>query len=237
MTNFNYTGDELHTFEKAVNWKNYWVHMIRPHFGHHVLEIGAGLGANTSALKNIPFERWLCVEPDSLLCDKIIDKQAKGLISNKVEIYNGTASQIVSPNPFDTIIYIDVLEHIENDRLELETASRLLVDGGKIIILSPAHLFLYSPFDKKIGHFRRYNQKMLADIVPSKMSIIQSQYLDSVGFFASLANRLLLKQTDPTISQILFWDRVLVPMSKILDRLILFKAGKSILNVLIKNKS
>ena len=57
------------------------------------------------------------------------------------------------------------------------------------------------------------------------------EYLDSVGFFASLANRLLLKQQNPTLKQILFWDRVLVPCSRLVDPLFLFRAGKSVVGV------
>ena len=59
---------------------------------------------------------------------------------------------------FDCILYIDVLEHIEDDRAQIDAAARLVRGGGHVVILSPAHHWLFSEFDKSIGHFRRYNK-------------------------------------------------------------------------------
>ena len=56
---------------------------------------------------------------------------------------------------YDTILYIDVLEHIEDDYAEIKHAMGLLTSGGRIIIVSPAHNWLYNPCDKAVGHFRR----------------------------------------------------------------------------------
>lgn len=54
-----------------------------------------------------------------------------------------------------------MLEHIEADAAEMNKAAALLNPGGHIIVLSPAFQFLYNPFDKAIGHYRRYNKRML----------------------------------------------------------------------------
>lgn len=234
MNEFKYSGEELHVFERAVNWKAYWVEKISPYMGKRILEIGAGIGSTTVALKDFSFDYWVSVEPDALLCEKMANKQRLGIISNAVEIFNGTASDLVYKNKFDTIIYIDVLEHIESDAAELRDVAKLLEEGGNIIILSPAHNFLFSPFDAKIGHYRRYNKKLLKSILPPGLSIQKIQYLDSVGFIASLANKMILKQSDPLDSQIAFWDKAMVPISRILDRFIFYSAGKSILAVFQK---
>ena len=75
---------------------------------------------------------------------------------------------------------------------------------------------------------------MLKDVVPSGFVIVDLKYLDSIGFFASLANRLFLKESDPKASQIKFWDKYLVAMSRTIDPLIGFSAGKSIFSVMQK---
>jgi ubiquinone/menaquinone biosynthesis C-methylase UbiE len=236
MNDYKYNGEELDVFGKALNWKSYWVEKIRPHIGNNVLEVGAGIGATTIALKHVSFDSWLCIEPDSLLCEKIRERKNNGEIDCKVVILNCIASELPVNNKFDTILYIDVLEHIKNDREELDTAYKLLNKNGKIIILSPAHNYLYSQFDSKIGHFRRYNKRQLCDIVPIGMAIKQIDYMDSIGFFASLANKLILKQSDPTAAQIALWDRFMIPISRIIDPILFYMAGKSIIVVLQKEE-
>ena len=124
-----------------------------------------------------------------------------------------------------------MLEHIEHDSAEINALLEHLKTNGKLVILSPAHNYLYSPFDKNIGHFRRYNKKMLREIMPKALQEEQLEYLDAVGFFASLANKLLLNASLPSIKQILFWDKVLVRASRWIDPLLLNLWGKSIFGV------
>ncbi|MEQ1474101.1 MAG: methyltransferase type 12, partial [Candidatus Acidiferrum sp.] len=129
------------------------------------------------------------------------------------------------------VIYIDVLEHIENDLAEMARASRLLRKNGTICVLSPAHSWLFTPFDSAIGHFRRHNRPTLSSLSPAGCEIVKLDYLDSVGMLASLSNKILLHQSIPSLQQIKFWDRALVPLSRVLDPLTLHKVGKSILGV------
>lgn len=234
MSEFIYSGDELDVFERANNWKAYWADVVRPHIGKRILEVGAGIGSTTVVLKGVEYERWVCVEPDSGLCEKIEEKKRSGILPNTIEVKNSILSGITDSERFDTILYIDVLEHIEDDRAELEMAASLLCDKGKIVVLSPSHNFLFSPFDKKIGHFRRYNKKELAKIVPATTKLAEIKYMDSVGFFASLGNKLILKSAEPSHSQIALWDRVMVPISRLVDPAIFYSAGKSILAIFEK---
>jgi phospholipid N-methyltransferase len=234
MSDFHYGGEELDVFEGAYNWKAYWLKKIEPFIGSRILEVGAGIGATTAALKHHSYDEWLCIEPDKNLCKKIKDKQSALKINKDVEVKSCTTSELEGQRSFDTILYIDVLEHIEKDIQELEVASGLLNRDGKIIILAPAHNFLYSPFDRKIGHYRRYNKASLSQLVPKKMKIQNIQYMDSIGLFASLANKLILKKSDPSKAQVAFWDKIIVPISKIVDPVLLNSVGKSILAVFRK---
>ncbi len=143
----------------------------------------------------------------------------------------GTTEDLVASECFDTILYIDVLEHIDDDRGELTRAAAHLKPGGHVIVLSPAHQFLYAPFDRAIGHFRRYSRSSLRAAAPAGLHETRLVYLDSVGLLASAANRLLLSQSMPTESQILAWDRLMIPLSRLLDPLFMGRAGKSILGV------
>jgi 2-polyprenyl-3-methyl-5-hydroxy-6-metoxy-1,4-benzoquinol methylase len=231
MTDPHYVGKELDVFAQAIHWKKYWSSQIRPYLAGDILEAGAGLGANTEFLKSSRVSSWTCLEPDPDLADRMRSRlKAQPLLAD-CRIETGTTGTLGSSFQFDAILYIDVLEHIENDCEEMARASGLLRSGGKIIVLAPAHQWLYTPFDRAIGHFRRYNKATLSACSPADCKIVRLVYLDSAGMLASAANRLFLRQAAPDLKQILLWDRFLVPSSRFLDRLTLHKIGKSILGV------
>ena len=140
-------------------------------------------------------------------------------------------SDLPADKKFDVIIYIDVLEHVANDEAEMSLAGLHVGKEGKLIVLAPAHNLLYSPFDKAIGHFRRYNRSSLSDLKPEGFTQHTCRYLDSVGFLASLSNKLILSSAMPTHNQVLLWDRCLVPVSIIFDRLLNYKLGKSLVSI------
>ena len=123
------------------------------------------------------------------------------------------------------------IEHIELDAEELRVAATRLSPAGAVVVLSPAHQWLYTPFDKAIGHFRRYSRTTLAGLSPPGLELVRLRYLDSVGLLASLSNALLLRQAMPTMRQVAFWDRVLVPVSTVVDPLSGYRLGKSVLAV------
>lgn len=224
----SYQGTELELFQKAVHWKQYLKEEIGPYLTGDVLELGAGIGANTKLFlySNPKITSWTCVEPDPKLANKI-DKNT----SIPLSVVVGTLFNLTEKNKFDTAIYIDVLEHIENDREELLRLVQHLKPLGKLIILSPAHQFLFSSFDKKQGHHRRYNKKSLMSVIPSSFKEISIYYLDSLGILASLFNRLILNAESPTPIQIQLWDEQLVRVSKFMDPIFGKKFGKSILGI------
>lgn len=230
MNKTNYIGQELHLFKDAINWKKYWISSVSKHIHSNVLEVGAGIGVNTNLiLQNCPeIQKIVTIEPDPKLA-----KQIKNTISNhseKINEFTGYLSEFPKDEKFDTILYIDVIEHIENEIAEIELAKTYLKKGGKLIILVPAFNTLYSPFDKAIGHYRRYTKRTLKKTVKG-LKLLDLYYLDSLGLFASLANKLILKQSNPTKKQIQKWDNLIVPTSKITDKILGFFFGKSLVGV------
>lgn len=232
----DYQGEELGVFLHAENWKRYFHSRVAPYIRGRVAEVAAGMGGTTRLLCTGTEERWVCIEPDGALLGMLEERRAAGEIPALCETVHGTLRSLPAADRFDSILYVDVLEHIEDDRDEVARAVSHLAPGGALVVIGPAHQFLFSPFDKAIGHFRRYDLAMLRELVlpfTEKHVLVQRklEYLDSIGFFASLANRLLLQQKSPSLKQILFWDRVLVRMSRIVDPLLLFRAGKSVVGV------
>jgi SAM-dependent methyltransferase len=226
-----YIGNELELFKNAKNWKSYYRGYIKPYLNGKVLEVGAGLGGTTEHLCDGSQKDWLCLEPDpelSATIQKMIDTK---VLPSCCRLTKGTIQDVSKDEKFNAIIYIDVIEHIEDDRAELQRAYDYLEDGGVLMILVPAHQFLYSAFDKAIGHYRRYNKSMLRNTVPLALKQLNLMYLDSVGLLASIANKLFLKRSYPNLQQILFWDNVMVSISRVTDPIIFKTLGKSVLGI------
>ena len=233
LKEYIYPGDELDLFSSAKNWKRYFSKRLKKYVLGNVLEVGAGNGGTTKLLINDSVENWLCLEPDIKLFHSLENKIKLGQLPAKTHAIQGTIN-VIKEDTFDTIAYIDVLEHIEDDFDEINKAAKLLSIGGKIIVLSPAYNWLYSPFDLSIGHFKRYDYTSLKKIESKSLKLIHYEYLDSVGTVLNFLNKHLIRNSYPTKKQITFWDKIIVPMSKIIDPIINRKFGKSIIGIYSK---
>ena len=137
-------------------------------------------------------------------------------------------------NYYDSVIFINVLEHIQDDASALKTSHCILNNKGKIVIFVPALMFLYSRFDHSIGHFKRYSKSELISIIEkSGFKLLSCKYFDSVGiipwfFFMKLLNGTLNYKNTAC------YDRLVIPWLKILEKYISPPLGKNLL--LIANK-
>lgn len=230
MSELEYPGNELALFASARNWKSYYAELLEPYISGHVLEVGAGIGGTMPSLWNSAVESWLCLEPDPALARELVTRIGE---FNHAEVTPrvGTLDDLRSDERFDCILYIDVLEHIRDDRGELRHASRRLNSGGRLIVLSPAFQWLFSAFDDALGHERRYSARSLAEVFPRELRQERVFYADSLGALLSASNRILLRKSLPTLRQVLFWDRAVVPVSRIVDRLTRSWFGRSVIAV------
>jgi 2-polyprenyl-3-methyl-5-hydroxy-6-metoxy-1,4-benzoquinol methylase len=141
-----------------------------PNKNGRILEIGCGNGVVLNQLSKLGYK------VDG--CD--LNEYALKMIKNhdgRVLLYN-----IFDKNPdlvgkYDCVILMDVVEHIIDDKLFLKSASEYLVDGGSILINVPAGSYLYGPYDKEVGHVRRYSKKQI-DLLLNELGVvdIQSKY-------------------------------------------------------------
>lgn len=228
---YAYVGEELDLFERATTWKQYWARYVARHVRGDVLEVGAGTGNNLGVLTALDrHQRWTSLEPDPSLLAALRTRLAEGGYG-EVETALGTTTDLEPDRQFDTVLYIDVLEHIEDDAAEVARAAARLRPGGCLVVLGPAHPALFSPFDAAVGHYRRYTARSLRALRPPGLRCLGTWYLDAAGMALSAANRLLLRQSSPTPAQIAAWDRWVVPVSRRLDPLLGHRVGKSVLAV------
>ena len=227
---FVYVGTELDLFAAALRWKTYVKSQVAVSgpagaggwsgpWRHDACICGDGPG------------RWVCLEPDSSLADRLIAAIYAGELPDCCEARIGTLADLNDGDRFDTILYMDVLEHIADDRAELARAADQLRPGGHLVVLAPAHEWLFTPFDEAVGHYRRYTKLTLQAAGPGGLPLARLAYLDSVGLLASLGNRLALKSSMPSPVQIAIWDRLMVPLSRLADPLLRYSVGKSVLAV------
>lgn len=226
-----YQGKELELFERAQNWKKYFASFISPYIRGDVLEVGAGIGGTTKVLCNGQQSKWICLEPDENQVYKIRALILSDELPSYCKAFKGTLKEYKSKDLYDVVLYIDVIEHIKDDKEEILLATQFLKTGGTLIILVPAHQWLFSPFDQAVGHYRRYDKNSLRTITPSSMVVRKLFYLDVAGVMASIVNKLLLKRSYPTQKQIYFWDKFIIATSKKVDFLTKGFCGRALISI------
>jgi hypothetical protein len=177
----------------------------------------------------------LCLDPDPAHVSILAQQIGSGALPPFCKAQCGILSDLPADATANTIVYIDVLEHIEDDAAEIRTAIAHLRPAGHLIVLAPAFNWLYSPFDQAVGHYRRYDKKDAWRLGHPSLSLRSVFFLDSIGFLASLANRLYLRAPLPSPAQIQFWDKKLVPMSIFADRLFGSLFGRTIVMIWAKH--
>ena len=222
MTKFFYEGWELEYFDKASNFRKYQFDLVKKYIKGHVAEVGPGNGIFLKYYRNLADKIDLYEPSENFLNNLANDRSAD------INIINSYFSE--NKNTYNTILYLDVLEHIDDDIKEIDIAHKSLKAGGVLIFNVPAFQHLYSQFDKDVNHFRRYSKTDLElKLKKFQFSKINCFYYDPVGYFLSLASRIFtknyLKNFDKKIK---VWD-MLIPISKILDKIVFNKFGKSLI--------
>ncbi|OAV75576.1 bifunctional 3-demethylubiquinone-9 3-methyltransferase/ 2-octaprenyl-6-hydroxy phenol methylase [Bacteroidales bacterium Barb7] len=221
---FEYTGtDLLELMQKAVNYNAFLASLILkqqiPTSGK-ILDIGAGIGLFADIVRKNGYNVY-CLEPD-LFQANLLKEQQFTVSTNINELPDDS---------FDFIYALNVLEHIENDGEELLLWAKKLKKGGKLLIYVPAFHLLYSSMDKKVGHFRRYRKKDLTEkiIHAGLVPVCNAKYADSLGFFVTLLYKLINKNDgNVNKSSLIFYDRVLFPLSRLGDFLFNRLFGKNV---------
>jgi|TARA_B110000259_G_scaffold187425_1_gene241582 SAM-dependent methyltransferase len=224
----DYPGKELENFDKAKVWRFYIYKKIKKYIKTSVLEVGAGIGSFTSNYMHLS-EKIALTE---------IDKNNFSLIKKKFKNEKFTIHNIETKKlkkKYDTIMYLNVLEHIKEDRKELVIAKNKLKKNGYLIVLVPAHNKLYSKFDKAVGHHKRYDLVFFKKLKLKGTKLEKLYFLDFMGYFLYYANKFFFKnETYPSTFKIFLWDKLFTPITMILDRLFFYKFGKNILFILKK---
>jgi len=209
----SYRGKELlRIMKKAQNYNTFVANTIITSMADKnkkVLDFGAGYGFFAELLRKKGVSRITCIE-----IDEELNEHCKNL---DFIVFNDLNA--LEPKSFDFIYSLNVLEHIEEDEKTLSLLKDKLNENGKILIYVPAFQCLYSSFDKQIGHYRRYEKKTFTLMLEAVGFDVQSaKYIDSVGFMLAFLYKLINKKDGQISSiQIEFFDKLLFPISRIID--------------------
>lgn len=227
---FSYETDDLNDMSVAQNYNAWIISLVKPYIGKSILEVGAGCGNFTQALITHTDSLITCIEPSctQFRALKQIELQHPG----RIHTYHGFSTAIPKNDTFDTIIYNNVLEHIEHDVEELTHIKKHLKPGGHLIIYSPALPFLMSEFDKSIGHFHRYTKnEIIKKVEQAGLQTVHFQYVDFIGIWLWLVKFKVFKSKHLGENSVKFFDSVVVPIISKLEKIIPLPFGKNVLIV------
>ncbi|MDO8585556.1 MAG: methyltransferase [Armatimonadota bacterium] len=171
-----YTSSEL-AGERLLRYKVYaddiqpyldWqLSILRGHIGDRILEIGCGIGCITKLLGERELILALDVENDVLdyARESLSDRDYCRFALLDITKCNDSQLAELRDHHFDTVVCINVLEHIQHDDAALRAMYDVLEPGGKLLLLVPAHPLLYGRYDAVDGHYRRYSKRGLQALV------------------------------------------------------------------------
>lgn len=130
---------------------------------------------------------------------------------------------------FDGLFALNVVEHIENDRLAIANCKKLLKKGGRLVILVPAYQALYNQFDEALEHYRRYNKQRLSQLfIDNDLEITRARYFNFAGIAGWFVSGSILRKKVIPGGQMKLYN-LLVPIFKIVDKVIFNQAGLSVI--------
>jgi len=203
------TGKETLKIMRIVRWYNNWLFsLIKSHLKGEILEAGAGIGNFTHLLSTQGIVTSVDISEDYI---KTLRKMS---IAN-VEIGFGDIEKgkyFFKNRKFNTIVCLNVLEHIKEDKEALSNMNKLLKPRGRLILLVPAHQGAFGSLDKNLGHFRRYSKKQLLEkLVNSRFEVSKLRFLNCLGAIGWFVNARILRKKLLPKNQLTIFDKLARP--------------------------
>jgi SAM-dependent methyltransferase len=235
MTEINYEGRDLEVLGEMPNYYAWIMETFAPHVRGHVIEYGAGVGTVSALLAPLS-HRLTLVEPSPNLIEPLRRRFAG---DTRVEIGGETIESHAArqgDGSFDTIVLINVLEHIDDDRAALGELTRMLRPDGRLLVFVPALSALMSRLDLMHGHLRRYRRaELIAKTMDAGGEILHCRYFDFAGVVPWFILNKVLGFTTFNPALVQFNDRAVVPISRAVERAISPPFGKNLVMVARKH--
>ena len=217
---------------RAKNYFAWQSRLVVRELGQRVVEVGCGIGNFTGLLLDRELVVALDREEECVrsLCERFAGRSNLYVLT--CEAGSDAFRSLARFRP-DSLVCVNVLEHIEDDGAALRDMAEILVPGGVIVLLVPAFDALYGPIDHNLGHYRRYRRSVVAGLARAAgLDVAKLQYVNAAGFFGWWLNARVLKRETQSDGQIAVFDRWLVPVFSAIESAAAPPFGQSLLAVL-----
>lgn len=223
--------------EFADNYNNWILRKISKYIGKsNILEIGTGQGNFKKYFKN-NFSSYISIDIDQNVIDRAKERDPDGEYYC-LDIASDNQFNILSIKEINTIICFNVLEHIKEDRKAIMNMSQILSSNGHILLFVPAFMGLFNDMDRLAGHFKRYTKKSIFKLIDStNIEIVSVEYFNPIGGIGWFFNKFLKHKSldsNSLNSQVKFFDKYVIPFSRIINPLTKRFFGQSLICVLKK---
>ena len=224
-----YGESTLKSISGADKFNRWMYDQMKPFMQGKILEIGSGIGNISS---------FLIKDHENVVLSDI----RKNYVKKLQQQYSGVEViqiDLVDPQfdkkyknlfeTFDFIFALNVVEHIENDKIALVNIYKLLKKGGYVFILVPAYQSLFNNFDIALEHYRRYTKESLFKLF-HHFEPVRSYYFNFIGIFGwFVVGKLFGKKIIPESNMKIY--NLLIPIFKVIDKILLNQIGLSVIQV------
>jgi 2-polyprenyl-3-methyl-5-hydroxy-6-metoxy-1,4-benzoquinol methylase len=230
QTQEQYAADDLEVMREARRYGAHVYGLLRAHIGARVLEVGSGIG--TISLRLVEQADFvLGIEPNPNCAAPL--KAALGAhprFALRESHLEDCDERELRAHRFDTVVCVNVLEHIADDVAALTMFRNVLVPGGRVLIFVPAVQAAYGPLDAELGHHRRYSKPALAAaFTHAGLDLLMLRYTNPIGLIGWTYNARVAKSRSHSLAQVRLFDRLIAPWALPIERLIPPPIGLSLI--------
>jgi glycosyltransferase involved in cell wall biosynthesis len=210
-----YGAEILGRLNRAPRFTRWMADVIRPYIGERVLEIGAGIG--NMSLHLMPRATYWATDVNPHYVNYLASLQTTRPYMQVAHIDAGTSATYPEGQTFDTVVCLNVVEHLGDDLAALENIRNVLDDDGRAIILVPRGPKLYGTLDEALGHCRRYTEDQLKDVsARAGFALEQMLKFNRPGVVGWWLNGKVLRRRDFGLAQIRLLN-ILTPLFRLVD--------------------
>lgn len=219
--------DVLEALSECANHRRWFAAFALPYLGGHPIEIGSGLG--DYALEWIPaVDKYTATEADPALFAELQRQMAAYPSVSVKQLMLPSAEQA----NHSCLVAYNVLEHIDDHVTALRSMAQLVQPGGYLVLVCPAFPFAMSPVDIATGHVRRYTRRsMSAALTAAGLQVQTVRYANSLGLICYYAFTSVLRKAPSRGATMAVYDRLVVPLVRLLERAVRPPFGQSVLAV------
>lgn len=231
MSEESISVNDLENTSEATNYRNWMFNRFRPYLGQRIFDAGAGIGTFTELL----LDREFVVAADGYapFVDELRERLGDRLPVDPVLVdLSGPGVREFAPLQFDTVLCVNVLEHIKDDCAALANFHALLQPGGRLVLFVPAHQFLFGTVDRQLEHYRRYSRREVrSKFEEAGFAVEHLSEMNLVGMAGWFLNNRVQRRKRVSSQQIMFYDRWVAPWAERMESVVPPPIGLSVLAV------